>query len=248
MHKSKKQEKTSEEITPDVFHEIFEKDRKQHEFMQSVNVPGDPSHTPPETRKGYIISTPSKSTHHVNDQDFYNAFDPTKKTSQSTISPDTFEDMIRKDKMKKDFVKKFTNVYEAPSSGSSSQNTIIIQNRDQHRQEVSSNNPPYPSSRGESLLITTDNAGQTARVLFCDLDRATESEIVSYLNKYWNNNCPFPSIFPMLSKLEREKGVGWRLDRISETTKINREAWPNSTINFDFPPQKAVFSIWRQMI
>lgn len=282
--KSKKHEKPKEDINPEVFHEIFEKDRKKLEFMQSLNVSGDPKFSPPHARKEYSTNNSgnfsqqsgASGVQHT-DQDFYNSLNAHKHHEAPAISPALFEDMIRRDKIKKDFVKKFTNVYDthderpisqrspviqyaghqrtaSPSSGRSSRHESpsrrVITERGAQRSGSPSSygNPPYPTARGESLILASDQGRNAVRILHSDLGKSTEAEIASYLDKYWNSECPFPSVYPMLLKLERETGPGWRLDKIGDKSKVNSDAWPNSTINFDFPPQRTMYSVWRQRV
>lgn len=245
-----KHDKPKEEISAAIFHQIYEKDRKKLEFMQSLNVPGDPSHSPPARHKVYPFSEQvnkgGSSGAVLNDQEFYEAFNPKRKDEPLTITPALFDDLIRRDKMKKEFVKRFTNVYDGPEE------TPRISQQQQQRpasppripvREM----PPYPLRDSPSMIVR-ESSQQNVRIRYADIDRQTQDEIESYLSKYWSNECPFPSVYPMLLKLEREHGPGWRLDKVGEHDLIPRDAYPNSLINFTVAPHWTAFSIWRQRL
>ncbi|VDP74274.1 unnamed protein product [Echinostoma caproni] len=161
----------------------------------------------------------------MDDEAFYNAFRAEATGPPSGISAKTFEDIIRKDKAKADFIKKWTNIFNEESSASP---PVIMRDK-----------PQKPDSSDDDTRM---------HVLYSDLPRDWHRKVKSYVQKHWDCHGCFASIYPILLELERGIGPGWRLDRIPNGNAVRIEACPNSTLNFHFDEEPYIYSIWREKV
>lgn len=93
-----------------------------------------------------------------------------------------------------------------------------------------------------------DEQSDRTEVVFGNMDKELQDRVMRHVNKYWNAQNPMPSIYPILLKLEREIGPGWRLDKIQTEKYIRADAVVKSTVNFKVSPDSTIFSIWRQQV
>ncbi|KER24248.1 hypothetical protein T265_08040 [Opisthorchis viverrini] len=190
----------------------------------------------------------------MDDETFYKAFQLEQNHSPSDIAPEVFEQIIREDAAKMKYVSKFTNLFEKTLNKptSSEEPTIIFP-----RVGVPSTTQQQAQAVERSVEVTapkislsdqraTESPSPRVHILSSQMDAYWTGKITEYLNRYYNAQGCFASVFPILLKLERRLGPGWRLDQIDDPMFVSEKALPNSTINFKFPPSPRSYTIWRQ--
>ncbi|CAL8087517.1 unnamed protein product [Calicophoron daubneyi] len=85
-------------------------------------------------------------------------------------------------------------------------------------------------------------------VLYSNMPDEWQRRASNYINAHWERGAEFASIYPLLLKLEKERGPGWRLDEIKNPKTVAPDAVGGSTFNFSFPKERAMYSVWRQRV
>ncbi|KAG5444421.1 hypothetical protein CSKR_203004 [Clonorchis sinensis] len=93
-----------------------------------------------------------------------------------------------------------------------------------------------------------DEPGDRTEVLYGNMDKELQARVIRHVNKYWDPKNAMPSIYPILLKLEREIGPGWRVDKIQNEQHVRADAVVKSTVNFKVSPDPTMYSIWRQQV
>ncbi|TGZ67710.1 hypothetical protein CRM22_004634 [Opisthorchis felineus] len=190
----------------------------------------------------------------IDDETFYKAFQLEQNHYPSEIVPEVFEQIIREDAAKMKYVSKFTNLFEKTlnESTSSKEPTIIFPRVGVPSTTQQQPQADEPSVAGSAPKVSLSDqraaecSSPRVRILSSQMDEYWTGKITEYLNRYYNAQGCFASVFPILLKLERRLGPGWRLDQIEDPMFVSAYALPNSTINFNFPPSPRNYTIWRQ--
>ncbi|TGZ67713.1 hypothetical protein CRM22_004635 [Opisthorchis felineus] len=93
-----------------------------------------------------------------------------------------------------------------------------------------------------------EEPGDRTEVLYGNMDKELQARVIRHVNKYWDPKNAMPSIYPILLKLEREIGPGWRVDKIQNEQHVRADAVVKSTVNFKVSPDPTMYSIWRQQV
>ncbi|KAA0195875.1 hypothetical protein FBUS_02865 [Fasciolopsis buskii] len=181
----------------------------------------------------------------MDDESFRKAFSRGVTEPPSGISAATFEDIIRKDKAKADFISKWTNLF---NEGYENAPPVALRPTEEPRRSAVtsvSKTQSIPSHHHPTSLIPSDNRME---VLFSNLPDYWHETVVKYVCKHWNPSGRFASIYPILLRLEQELGPCWRLDMIQNSKEIQQHAVPNSTLNFHIQDDPYMYSIWREKV
>ncbi|GAA55965.1 hypothetical protein CSKR_103040 [Clonorchis sinensis] len=190
----------------------------------------------------------------MDDETFYRAFQLEQNHSPSDIVPEVFERIIREDAAKMKYVSKFTNLFEKtlnePTSSKEPTITFPRVGVPSTTQKHPQANEPSVGGSAPKAPLSDQRAAECpsprVHILSSQMDAYWTGKITEYLNRYYNAQGCFASVFPILLKLERRLGPGWRLDQIDDPMFVSENALPNSTINFNFPPSLRNYTIWRQ--
>ncbi|CAH8464773.1 unnamed protein product [Dicrocoelium dendriticum] len=209
-----------------------------------------------------------------NDEEFFRSLNADDAQQRPPLNPEMFEDIIRKDRLKKKFVQKFTNLFNeeqpaqpaqpaqptqpTPSTSAQpaekpaekSQPTVEERNSRSPSPELEMVPSTRPSLRRYTVIerFVIHPVPMKVQVMYSNMNNSWEHRIVYYVNQYWNPHVRFGSVLPMLLEMERDVGPGWRLDKVIRNDVVRSNAVPNSTITFCFPPNKELYSIWRRYI
>ncbi|CAH8464768.1 unnamed protein product [Dicrocoelium dendriticum] len=180
----------------------------------------------------------------MNDEQFYAAFRSDARQPGIEINPGLFENIIKKDRAKMKFIQRFTNLF----TGEKEERTDTTGAMNTEPKETAP--LPVSSCKCSCHVSATCSAKASEEkqiyILYSDMDESCQDMIVDYLLRYWNPEVCFASAYLILLKLERERGPGWRLDKIFRRDTVREDAVPNSTFNFCFRSEHSMYSIWRQ--
>ncbi|KAF7258968.1 hypothetical protein EG68_03995 [Paragonimus skrjabini miyazakii] len=185
----------------------------------------------------------------MNDQEFYDAFKRSRQPMPLNISPETFEEIIRRDHVKREFISKFTNIYEdvPPYRPSVDMRQPAVR----ESVPIRRSSPPHPQTPPRYSTYEDSAVNyhpERITVLFSNMDKKWEPRVIKYLDQHWKSNACFASIYPILLKLEQNVGPGWRVDKIGSPRLVQNDAVPDSTLNFQFSPDRQIYSVWRQRV